>query len=265
MKRFFIVLAASLTAVSLAACGSGNATADTKVSGNYLKVGVRTNLANFSTYDEAADTYYGFEDDVAKTLAYELGYDGVEYVGLDPAERDQALENGSIDCLIAAYSKTDEREEKFDLSLPYYYDEGRVMIEKSTLFEDYADLKGAKVAVRTGTTAAENFAAKLCEKGLIADSSEAALAGFLDIIEFDAYADMNAALEAGEVDAICADGCITLPWLDDERTYFEEAYSEEEYVVATVKDSGLSEKIDEAISSMTESGEIDTIAVKWGV
>ena len=261
MKKVLTVIVSIIAAVSvLAGCSASSGAAS---SGNVIKIGVRKNLANFSSYNEDAGTYYGFEDDLAAYIAVCLGYDGAELIGVDPEERESALENGEIDCLIAAYSYTEERAGKFDLSEPYYYDSGRVMIEKSTLFTDYADLEGAVVAVRKGTDAGDNLAQKLVSDGLIKQASD--MDSFLELVEYESYEEMNSALEYGDVDALCSDGCITLPWLNDERTYFEEAYSEEQYVIATIKGSDLTAKIASALSQLKENGTITRLEIKWGI
>ena len=265
MRKRTIAAAAVLLAAGIVAAGCSADSKGTESSGNYLRVGVRTNLDNFSAYSEEADTYYGFEADLARQLALTVGYDGVEYVGLAPEERDSALEKGEVDCLIAAYSRTEERAEKFSLSQTYYEDAGRVMVERSTLFSDYGDLKGALVAVRTGTTAEENLIRKLQEEGLISGDSPEDAAAFLTIREMDTYDEMNEALEYGQVDAICADGCITLPWLDDSRVYFEEPYSTEDYVIATAKGSEITEEVDAALTCNLENGTVSQLMEKWGV
>ena len=259
MKKLILSAAALLlAAVMLLGC-----TAFAAGGGKTLRVGVRKNLANFSVYNEQADTYYGFEADLAAALADAMGYDGVEFVGVEPEEREVVLENGQADCLIAAYSYTDERAEQFDLSEPYYHDTGRVMIEKSTLFETYADLRGCTVAVREGTTAAANIAAKLAAEGLIASAGD--IGSFLTVVTYDSYEAMNAALEYGDVDALCADGCITLPWLDSERTYLDEAYSEEDYVIAAVKGDAMTGKIAAALAVITDNGTLAQLEAKWGI
>ena len=237
--------------------------ADTAGSGRLLSVGVRKNLANFSTYNEEADTYYGFEDALAEALADRLGYDGVSYTGLDPEDRETVLKSGQIDCLIAAFSYTDERAAAFNLSDPYYYDSGRVMVERSTLFTDYGDLEGSRVAVRAGTDAKEQLADALTEESLISDAAE--IDSFLEIVEYDRYEEMDQALEYGDVDALCADGCITLPWLDEERAYFAEPYSEEKYVIATAQGSTLTAQINEALAELTADGTLAELENMWGI
>ena len=261
-KVLSIVLVALMGFTLLSGCGNSG---EAKTSGNYLKVGVRKDLPNFSVYDEDADTYYGFEDDLAKYIAINMGYDGVEYVGLTAETRESSLNNGEVDVVVAAFSKTDEREENFDLSSPYYEDKGLVMIEKSTLFDSYANLKGMDVAFRKGATSEENLAEKLKADGLINEASVSALKNYLNVIEMDSYGDMETALENGDVDAVCADGCITISWLNDDRMYFDEPYSEEDYVAATKKGSELSDKVNSAIESLSDDGTIDALKEKWGV
>ncbi|MDO4961092.1 MAG: transporter substrate-binding domain-containing protein [Eubacteriales bacterium] len=249
--------------IIMTACGASKAAGAAKGTGKYLKVGVRENLNKFSVYNEDADTFYGFEADVARQLALELGFDGVSYVGVVADDREAALADGSADCIIAAYSWTADRAEKYELSEPYFYDSGRVMIEKSTLFTDYKDLEGCRVAVHSGTSAAGALAKKLKNDGLINADSDAELKKFLNIVEYSSYDEMNAALETGEVDALCADGCISLPWMNDERTYFKEAYSEENYCIAANKGSALISDVNAAIGTLKENGTIDRLIAKW--
>lgn len=59
------------------------------------------------------------------------------------------------DAVIAGMSITEERQQKYDFSEPYY-DSGVVMAIKAdnTAIKSYEDLKGQKVAVKTGTEGA---------------------------------------------------------------------------------------------------------------
>ncbi|GAF09334.1 glutamine transport system permease protein GlnP [Paenibacillus pini JCM 16418] len=76
----------------------------------------------------------------------------------------QALEAHQVDGVIAGMSITDERKQTFDFS-DSYYDSGVVMgvRDDQTMVKEYADLKGKKVAVKTGTegyTFAQSIASK---------------------------------------------------------------------------------------------------------
>ncbi|MDO4182149.1 MAG: transporter substrate-binding domain-containing protein [Coriobacteriia bacterium] len=263
--RFAMLAAAAALLVfgafALVACaGSSSAPG-----GNTLKVAVREGLTKFSTYNESANTFYGFEDDLAKELAAQLGYADVEFVGVVANEREKALDDGKADCLIAAFSETPDRASKYDLSEPYYYDNGRVMVATSTLFESFADLQGCRVGTLRGTDVSEVLASTLARKGLIPSTSATSLAQFLTLVTFESYADMYQAVQNGRVDALCADGCITLPWIGSEMKYLDEPYSEENYVVATPKGSALSEKVNQAVQTLKENGTVQRLMEKWDI
>ena len=67
----------------------------------------------------------------------------------------QSLESKQSDGVIAGMSITEERKNKFDFSEPYF-DSGVVMGIAATdeTIKGYADLKGKKVAIKTGTEGA---------------------------------------------------------------------------------------------------------------
>ena len=258
MKRIAKALVALLAMCSLVACSSS-----TTVNGNTLTVGVRTNLNRFSYYYEDSDSYYGFEDDIARELADRLGYN-VKLVGVAAEDREDALDNGEVDCLVAAFSKTESREEKYNLSTAYYQDYGRVLVQKSTLFENWNSLSGKRIGYRTGTDAMDSFSEKLVSLKLVSGVKN--VEEFCHFVELDSYDEIAKALQIGTIDAAILDGCIALGWMDDDMMYLsDEYYSTEEYCVATSKDSSLSDKINSAIEDMINDGTIAQLEDKWDI
>ena len=230
--------------------------------GEKLVVGVRKNLYRMSYYYEDSDQFYGFEDDLALELAQRLGYEGVEYVGLDIEDRDRVLDEGSVDCIIAAYSRTEERESKYHLTAPYYEDYGRILIQKSTLFTSWRDLKGKKVGYCKGTDAMDAFAKKLVEDGYIDDVKD--VKTYCKVYELKSYDRLMHDIEVGTIDAACLDGCIALGFMDEDMMYLtKEYYSRESYCIASPQNSSLSDAIDQALTEMLEDGTVDALAYKW--
>lgn len=246
----------------LCACGSAEQKSGT------LKVGVRDDIVNFSCLNETTGKYYGLEVDIANELADRLGYADVEFTTVQPENRKEMLLNGDVDCLIALYSIADSRLENFDFSAPYYTDKTVLMVEKSTLFDSISDLKDKTIGIVNGTNAGPLLANKLYELGIITDKvvsnsdNETVYEG-ARVRKAERYSDLDTLLESGEVDAVCMDASIAGTYLNEDRLYLEETISEQEYGVATIKDSDLSQQVSEAIQAMLDDGTIDLLINKW--
>ncbi|WP_163652165.1 amino acid ABC transporter substrate-binding protein/permease [Listeria sp. PSOL-1] len=93
----------------------------------------------------------GIDMDILKAIAKDQGFTySVKPMGFNAAV--QALEGRQVDGVIAGMSITNERKKKFDFSTPYF-ETGVVMAVKKgdNEIKSYKDLKGKKVAVKTGT------------------------------------------------------------------------------------------------------------------
>ncbi len=105
-------------------------------------------------FEDASGEFVGIDMDILKAIAEDQGikYE-VKVLGFNAAV--QALEAKQVDGVIAGMSITDERKEKFDFSEPYF-DSGVVMgiAADDDTIKSYEDLKGKKVAIKTGTEGA---------------------------------------------------------------------------------------------------------------
>ncbi|MEG0309473.1 MAG: transporter substrate-binding domain-containing protein [Eubacterium sp.] len=136
---------------SLAACSSGGSkkTADSGEKKKYI-IATDTTFAPFEFQSESGDMV-GIDMDILKAIAADQGFEyDLKVLGFNAAV--QALESNQADAVIAGMSITDERKAKFDFSDPYF-DSGVGMAIKSDndTIKSYDDIKGQKVAVKTGT------------------------------------------------------------------------------------------------------------------
>lgn len=233
-----------------------------------LTVGIRDDIMNFGYLNEKTGNFYGLEIDIAREMAKRLGYAEVEFVAVKPENRKQVLLDEEVDCLIAAYSITDTRTENFDFSPAYYTDITQIMVESSTGFEKISQLKGGTIGIMNGTNTGPELAAKLYEMGIISDevlsnSDSETIYNTLTVRKFPSYAELSNALETGEVDAACMDGCIAQTYLTNGRVLMDGTIHEQQYGVATNKDSDLSQPVYDAIQGMLDDGTIHTFIDKW--
>ena len=264
MKRNYIFK--TLPLAIAAVCLLGNI--PVYAAGKTLTVGVRGDIMNFGYYNKTTGKFYGMEIDLANKLAEELGYSDVEFVEVEPDTRKDMLLNGEVDCLIAAYSISDSRLENFDFSPAYYTDDTKIMVEKSSMFTDVQDLKDKTVGILSGSNAGPVLAEKLTELGMISeieDSEDDVYTQYdgIRIVQLDSYDEVSEALEEGTIDAACMDGMIANVYKNDDREYLSLDIYEQNYGVATQKDSELSASMSEAVQKLLDDGTIDELIDKW--
>jgi polar amino acid transport system substrate-binding protein len=116
-------------------------------------VATDTTFAPFE-FQNAQGQYVGVDIELLAAIAADQGfaYD-LKPLGFSAAVA--ALESSQADGVIAGMSITEERKQKYDFSAPYY-DSGVVMAIRASdnAIKGYADLRGKRVAVKTGTEGA---------------------------------------------------------------------------------------------------------------
>ena len=152
MKKFLSIALASVMALSLAACGgAAPESSDSTASGSEKKyiIATDTTFAPFEFTDENGD-FVGIDVDILDAVAEDQGFEyDLQPLGFDAAVA--ALESGQADGTIAGMSITDERKEKYDFSTAYYDSYVCVAAKAGGDVKSLDDLKGKKVAAKTGT------------------------------------------------------------------------------------------------------------------
>ena len=160
-RRSFITTAAgtgaAVAALGLAGCGSSSEEGSTEeesaeTSGTTYIIATDTTFAPFEfTNDD--NEFVGIDVDL---LAAAMEIAGLDYelqsLGFDAAVA--ALESGQADGVIAGMSITEEREEKYDFSDPYYDSYVCAAAAEGGEVASLEDANGMTVAVKTGTQSA---------------------------------------------------------------------------------------------------------------
>ncbi|MDK8191184.1 amino acid ABC transporter substrate-binding protein/permease [Paenibacillus sp. UMB7766-LJ446] len=148
-KVSFFVLSLILLLVAGLSGWSGDANANSN-SGKTYVIGTDITFAPFEYQDENGD-YVGIDMDLLDAIAKDQNFKyEIKALGFNAAV--QALESNQVDGVIAGMSITDERKQKFDFSEPYYQSGVMMGISANNdTVKSYEDLRGKKVAVKTGT------------------------------------------------------------------------------------------------------------------
>lgn len=199
----------------------------------------------------------GFEIDLANALGEKMGLT-VEFKQLQfDAIVTAVAAGGQCDVGISGFSITPERLEEVNFSESYYVDDLGIAVMKDSgitadTVEEALSAEGVKIAVQSGTTG---------EAQMLEDYPNAT------IVPYGNSTDSFAAMQAGQVDAVCTNLAVV------NRTVAE-AYTDaevvktiatgEEYGIAVSKENAaLLEAINAALAELEAEGAIDEIAAKW--
>lgn len=147
LTRIGVVLLVIAMVCSLAVgCASKQETED---GDKVYKIATDTTFAPFEFQNEKGD-FVGIDMDLLKAIAEDQGFKfELQIVGFNAAV--QSLESGQCDGVIAGMSITDERKQKFDFSEAYFGSGVVMAVSKDSTIASLEELKGQKVAVKTGT------------------------------------------------------------------------------------------------------------------
>ena len=158
MKKFLSVALAAVMMLSLAACGSSSNKAESSSEGGSASdktyiIATDTTFAPFE-FTNDKNEFVGIDVDILAAIAKDQGFKyDLQPLGFDAAVA--ALESGQADGTIAGMSITEERQKKYDFSEAYYDSYVCMAVKKGSDIKGYEDLKGKKVAAKTGTQGAD--------------------------------------------------------------------------------------------------------------
>ena len=251
-RRMGAAVAAAALGLALAACGSdaGDTGSDASSSGDAaasgLKVGIKFDQPGLGL--KKGTEYTGFDVDVAKYVAKELGTEAADitWVQAPSAQRETLIETGQVDMVVATYSITDARKEKVSFAGPYFIAGQDLLVRADdTTITGPDTLDGKKLCSVTGSTSAQK----------VKDTYPA-----VQLQEFATYSECLPALANGGVDALTTDdtilaGFAAQPEYAGKFKVVGKPFSEEKYGIGLKKgDTATCEKVNAAISKMVSDG-----------
>lgn len=239
-------------ALSVTACGGGGGSTDEPLperakSAQKLTVGIKFDQPGLGL-KKPDGSYAGFDVDVAKYVAKELGVpeSGIEFKEAQSAERENLIEKGEVDYIIATYSITDTRKEKVDFGGPYFVAHQDLLVRS-----DSTDITGPESL---------NSNKKLCSvKGSTpAQKVKDTYAKDVQLQEFGKYSDCITALSNKTVDAVTTDDVILAGYAAQNPGKFKlvgKGFTDENYGVGLRKgDTAGVNAVNAAIKKMIDDG-----------
>lgn len=244
LTKFTAAFAGVVLAGSLAACGGDSESEPEVVSDAEFEAG--TTMAKLSDagsmtvgtkFDQPGfgllgleDTPEGFDVEVAKIVAGAMGIapEDIEWKQASSDIREQVIEDGDVDMVVATYTINEERAERITFAGPYYEAGQQLMVTADNDSiegpEDIADNPDMKVCSVTGSTPSEQI------KEYLASDDQ--------LVLFDIYDKCKDALGNGQVDIVTTDNVILLGYVDESEGDFKlvgEQFTEEPYGIGIEK------------------------------
>jgi polar amino acid transport system substrate-binding protein len=195
----------------------------------------------------------GLEIKLAKSITEELKQEAV----LKDTKFDllpNLLESGDIDAIIASFSVTPERKEKFDFTTPYYREEMAFLYKKSNPLTQKEQLLGKKIAYPQSESIQSYLGENISSAKLIpTDNLNEALK----------------LLKTKNADCVCVDKFVAEAYRsrNSKLDYFEwdPLKASEGIAIAVKKDSPLKEGINNALKALEDNGKLQELKRKFGL
>lgn len=256
MKKLTFVLLAFILANSLFATGtketqSGDLLERIKAKGE-ITIAMEGTWAPW-TYHDSNDNLVGYDVEIGQAIAEKLGVKANfiegEWDGLLAG-----LEAGRYDLMINGVDITPERQQKYDFSVPYAYNNTAVIVqENNNSITKMEDLKGKKTANTISSTyaeIAEKYGATVIPVDDLAQTIELLLAGRID-------ATLNAEVSYYDYKKVHPEAAIKIACLDTERTSVAIPMRKGDDAAT------LREAVNKAVQELLEDGTISALSIKY--
>jgi polar amino acid transport system substrate-binding protein len=213
-----------------------------------LKVGTNLPAPGFWDGDSPTAITGGFEYEMAKDIAKQLGYSGVKVVSVSFDALVAGKAKG-FDMALSQVSITPERAKVVSFSTPYFRSDNGIMVKKGVKVPDAAAARKLKWGVQTGTT----------QQAFLQDKLKVTSKPRV----YQETSQMFAALQAGQVDAVTTDTSILLEQAAQPGSTFEVVGQFKTntglYGAIFPKGSKLRGPVNKAIKSLKADGTLDQL------
>lgn len=211
----------------------------------HLIVGVKEDQPNLGYKDPTTGEYSGFDIDIARLVATELGFDveTIEFKAIPSANREDEIEAGNVDYYVGTYSITDTRKERISFAGPYFIAGQDLLIRADDdSITGPESLVGKTTCSVTGSTSLQRIKEEYGG----------------ETIELEKYSLCVDQLLDGQVDAVTTDDAILKGYAALEPENLKvvgSPFSEERYGIGIAKgDVGLCEAIDGILEMARDEG-----------
>jgi glutamate transport system substrate-binding protein len=250
-KLVMAALATCLT-VSLGACGGDDGggesatVVDKAKNEKKLVIGVKADQPGLGLR-KPDGTYEGFDIDVAKYVAKELGVEesGIQFKETVSANREPFIQQGQVDLVVATYSITDARKQKVSFAGPYFIAGQDLLVRaEDNSITGPESLDGKKLCSVAGSTSAQKIKDEYAKQA--------------QLQQVPGYSDCVDRVLGGQLDALTTDNVILAGYAAQQQGKLKlvgKTFSEEKYGVGMKKDDKATrDAVNNALQKMFDDG-----------
>ncbi|WOQ18471.1 glutamate ABC transporter substrate-binding protein [Raineyella sp. W15-4] len=246
-RRIGLAVGAAVMSLALSACvAGGSGGSSTGGSAGTITIGIKFDQPGLG--QQVGSDYKGFDVDVARYVAKELGYqeNQIKWMEAPSAQRETLIQSDQVKLVVATYSITDARKQKVDFAGPYFIAGQDILVQSNrTDITGPADLKGHKLCSVVGSTSAQKIKDQYPE---------------VQLQEVDTYSKCAEAVAAGSMDALTTDDIILAGYAAQDQykgklKVVGNPFTQERYGVGLKKgDTELQQKVNDALTKMINDG-----------
>jgi glutamate transport system substrate-binding protein len=216
-----------------------------------ITVGVKFDVPPFGFKNPRSGAVEGFDIDLAKAIADELGVKP-KYIEALSDNRIQFLKDGTADLILSTMTINAERDQEIDFSDPYFIARGRILVKKSdTSINGVKDLAGKEVCTALGSTYEDTLKkeAPKAKRRLV-----------------DSYSECLELLQNGAVDAVSTDDVILTGMIiqDPSLKLVGEPLTTEPYGAGIKEgDTAFQSFVNDVLAKFKSDGRWDASYEKW--
>jgi glutamate transport system substrate-binding protein len=240
-----LALGSCASADNAAPAGGGGGGGASASAGGPVTIGIKFDQPGLG--QQVGSDFKGFDVEVAKYVAKDLGYTDVTFKEAPSAQRETLLQSGQVKMIFATYSITDDRKQKVSFAGPYFVAGQDLLVKADNTDITGPDaLDGKKLCSVTGSTSAKKVQEQFADK--------------VQLQEYDTYSKCVEALNSGRIDAVTTDNVILAgfaaqPQYKGKLKVVGKTFSTEKYGVGLMKgDTATCEKVNAAITKMISDG-----------
>jgi glutamate transport system substrate-binding protein len=264
--RFAAVTATAVVALGVAACGgsskdsgSSNVKKDVKFAAGTtmetlnkaqkIRIGTKFDQPLFGLKGLDGKPA-GFDVEIGKLITGELGIsaDKIEWIEAPSKVREEVIEQGKVDMVVATYTINDARKQRVDFAGPYYVAGQQIMTRKgdsSITGPDSFKDGTKKVCSVTGSTPSKNIEQYLKDKAT-------------QLVLFDVYNKCADAVKNKQVDALTTDNVILSGFVSQNPNDFQlvgTKFTQEPYGIGVKKgDTAFRNFINDVLEKIAKDG-----------
>lgn len=261
MKRTSLIVFAVLVLFGFSGCNKSKTTETVQLNAvealkarGVLVIGYDVDFPPLAFTDENKQIV-GYDVELAKEVAARMGVE-LKTRPIDWDDKDNELENGTIDCIWSGYTITDARKKAHSLTFPYLTNEQVLIVRKAGAVKSYDDLSGRVIGYRSSSSSEEAVDENASFKNKLGD-----------LVTYKTTMSALDDLKVGAIDAMVMDSVFAYYYTthtDEPFAVIPTPLNSEEYAICFRKNEPeLRDEVEKILLEMAKDGTIANAATKW--